>query len=208
VHCLVPGGALAPDGRTWRRARGTYLVPVRALSASFRGRFVAHWRRVLPHVPVPPAVWATPWVVFAKPTVQGAACVLRYLARYVHRAAITNARIVQVDPTTVTFRHQDSRTRSWRTMTLRGPEFLRRLLQHVLPRGFHKVRYYGFWRPHAAALRARLAHQLTRVAVSATACAAPTDPVLPRCAACGVGRLHVIRWLVRSRAPSPTAQPP
>ena len=70
VHCLVPGSALAPNGVTWRRARGNYLVPVRALSVGFRARPLARRRRVLPDVAVPPAVWKQPWVVYAKPTVQ------------------------------------------------------------------------------------------------------------------------------------------
>ena len=77
VHGLVPGGALAPDGVTWRRARGNYLMPVRALSVGFRARFLARWRRVLPDVAVPPAVWKKPWVVYATPTVQGEGPVLR-----------------------------------------------------------------------------------------------------------------------------------
>jgi hypothetical protein len=143
VHCLMPGGALAPDGVTWHRARGHYLVPVRALSVGFRARFLLRRTRLLPDVIVPATVWKRPWVVYAKPTVQGADGVLRYLARYVHRAAITDARIVRVDATTVTFRYQDAQARAWRTMTRAGEEFLRRFLQHVLPRGFHKVRYYG-----------------------------------------------------------------
>jgi hypothetical protein len=159
VHCLVPGGALAPDG-TWRMARGTYLVPVRALSVGFRARFLMRWKRLLPEVVIPASVWKKPWGVYAKPTVQGTDCVLRYLARYVHRAAITDARIVRVDATTVTFRYQAASTPGWRTMTLPGEEFLRRFLQHVLPRGFHKVRYYGFWRPQAVTTRVQLQDQL------------------------------------------------
>ena len=83
------------------------------------------------HCLVPAAVWKTPWVVDATPTVQGADLVLRYCARYVHRAAITDARIVRVDAATVSFRYQPARARAWRTMTLAGEEFQRRFLQHV-----------------------------------------------------------------------------
>jgi len=207
VHCLVPGGALAPDGVTWRPARGQYLVPVRALSAGFRARFLLRLKRVLPAVVVPATVWTTPWVVFAKPTVQGAALVLRYLARYVHRAAITDARILRVDAATVTFRYQDARARAWRTMTLPGEEFLRRFLQHVLPRGLHKVRYYGWWRPQAAAVRVRLHQQLTAPASrpppgdpppDAAAAPAPGCPPCPPCPHCGVGHLIRTRRLLRT----------
>ncbi|WP_411279441.1 transposase, partial [Gemmatimonas sp.] len=208
VHCLVPGGGLAIDGETWRRARGHYLVPVRALSVGFRARFLMRLKRLLPEVVVPVTVWKRPWVVYAKPTVQGADCVLRYLARYVHRAAITDARIVRVDARTVTFRYQEAQARAWRTMTLAGEEFLRRLLQHVLPRGLHKVRYYGWWRPQAAATRTQLQQQL-----------APPAPVqrdrvadgpggiapAPCCPQCGTGHLLRTRRLLRVRA---LARPP
>lgn len=208
VHCWVPGGALASDGATWRAARGQFLVPVRALSVGFRARFLRRLRRVLPDVVVPAAVWKTPWVVYAKPTVQGADCVLRYLARYVHRAAITDARIVRVTATTVTFRYQDAQARAWRTMTLPGEEFLRRFLQHVLPRGLHKVRYYGWWRPQAHAVRTRLQQQLTPPAPTPR----PAPPTAPEggppttcCPHCGTGHLRRTRPLRRVPA---HARPP
>ena len=207
VHCLVPGGALAPDGVTWRRARGNYLVPVRALSVGFRARFLARWRRVLPDVAVPPAVWKKPWVVYAKPTVQGEGPVLRYLARYVHRVAITDARIVRVDAATVTFRYQDATAHAWRTMTLPGEEFLRRFLQHVLPRGFHQVRYDGFWRPRAAATRVSLQQQLAPVRLVAPLPPAPAPSgaqPAPVCAHCGRGYVSTARPHARRHGKSAT----
>ena len=215
VHCLVPGGGLAADGVTWRPARGRYLVPVRALSVRFRARFLARLRAALPDVVVPAAAWAKPWVVYAKPTVQGSALVLRYLARYVHRVAITDARILAVDASTVTFRYRDARAPAWRTMTLAGEEFLRRFLQHVLPRGFHKVRYYGFWRPRAAPVRARLQQRLAPPTPLAPcpappACGPPiaTPPLHRRCSQCASGQLHIVRRLARARVVVPTARPP
>jgi hypothetical protein len=219
VHCLVPGGALGPDGTSWHPARGQYLVPVRALSVGFRARFLRRLRHVLPDVAVPPTVWRTPWVVYAKPTVQGAERVLRYLARYVHRAAITDARILTVTATTVTFRYQHAATRTWRTMTLPGEEFLRRFLQHVLPRGLHKVRYYGWWRPHAAPIRAHLQAQLAPARPASTAASDPTSRVAdsahtvgaPVCPHCGLGPL-VRRGPLPSFRPAdwggPPARPP
>ncbi len=208
VHCLVPGGALAPDGRTWCPARGTFLVPVRALAVGFRGRFLARLRATVPGVVVPPQVRHRPWVVYAKPTVQGTVRVLQYLARYVHRVAITDARLLAVDRTHVRFRYTDRRRQTTRTMSLPGVEFLRRFLQHVLPRGFHKVRYYGWWRPHATTLRARL--QLTLGA------APPTGPLFPPrppttpavCPQCAVGTLLAHRRLPRLQLPWASAPPP
>jgi hypothetical protein len=196
VHCLVPGGALAPDG-TWRPARAHFLVPVRALAAGFRARFLACVKPRCPDVVVPARLWRTPWVVYCKPTVQGSARVLQYLARYVHRVAITDARILRVDGEGVTFRYTDGRTHRWRTMTLAGDEFLRRFLQHVLPRGFHKVRYYGLWRPAAAARRAQLRAQLDRSAPSPATPPRVAEPRAdaPRCPACARGVLRIVRHL-------------
>ena len=202
VQCLVPGGALVADG-TWRRARGQYLVPVRALSVGVRARFLARCKRMRPDVAVPASVWRKPWVVYATPTVQGAECVLRYLARYVHRAAITDARIVRVDRASVTCRYPSAATQGWRTMTLPGEDFLRRLLQHVLPRGFHTVRYYGFWRPQAAATRVPLQHHLAPVPsrsrrTAPAAVVTPSEPSVPRCARCGQGHCYRTRRLRRA----------
>ena len=138
---------------------------------------------------------------------------LRYLAPSVHRTAITDARIVRVDATTVTFRYQDATARAWRTMTLPGEEFLRRFLQHVLPRGFHKVRYYGFWRPRAAATRAQRQQRLAPAPMVAEGQAERATPLLlvspaPRCTPCGHGHVYRIRRLVRTRDTTEIAQPP
>lgn len=207
-----PAGALRADG-TWRQARGHYLVPVRALSVGFRARFLMRWKRLLPDVVIPASVWTKPWVVYAKPTVQGADRVLRYLARYVHRAAITDARIVRVDATTVTFRYRDATARGWRTMMLRGEEFLRRFLQRVLPRGFHQVRYYGFWRPHAAEVRAELQHRLAPASVLVPRAAdhesSPSSlPFAPTCPQCGQGHLYRTRRLLRASHALARMDPP
>ena len=217
VHCLVPGGGLAPDGQTWAAARADFLVPVRALSVHFRVRFLARLRAQLPDVVVPPSVWRTPWVVYCKPAVQGSGAVLRYLARYVHRVAITNARLVSVTPDAVTFRYRDRRDAgagAWRPMTLSADEFLRRFLQHVLPRGFHKVRYYGIWHPSAAPLRARLTLALASPAAP-TAVARPEHitasggdtPPRP-CPRCEHGTLRLTHVIARAPRSRPTARAP
>lgn len=100
VHCLVPAGGLAPDGETWCAARADYLLPVRALSVRFRARFLARLRSALPDIVIPASVWTRPWVVYCKPNVQGTEAVLRYLARYVHRVAITDSRLVALTAST------------------------------------------------------------------------------------------------------------
>jgi hypothetical protein len=145
---LVPGGGLAPDGRTWRTVRRTgradFLVPVRALAKHFRGRFLHLARRALPDVPFPDIPWGKKWVVYAKRSTEARPDrLLDYLARYVHRTALTDKRISATDSRHVTFTYRDSRDGKRKAMTLTGSEFLRRFLQHVPPRGFHRVRAFG-----------------------------------------------------------------
>jgi hypothetical protein len=147
VHCLVTGGGLLADGQTWRPARPDYLVPVKALSRVFRGLFLDRIRRQWPDMQLPSSVGQKDWVVHCKPAVQGTEKVLEYLGRYLHRIAITNHRMLSIEDGNVTFRYKDSRSAQTKIMTLGTGEFIRRFLQHVLPTGVHKVRYYGLWSP-------------------------------------------------------------
>ncbi len=146
VHCLVTGGGLAADGN-WLDARKRYLVPVKALSVLFRAKFMALARKALPEESFPESIWEKDWVVYCKPAIQGSKKLLDYLGRYIHRIAITNRRILAIHKGQVTFEYKDSRDNRWRKCTVPGEEFLRRFLQHVLPRGLHKVRYYGLLSP-------------------------------------------------------------
>ena len=149
AHFLVPGRGLTGAGEP-RSARGNFLVPVKALSPIFRAKFMEMARQALPDVQFPAEVWHKEWVVYAKPAVQGSDRVLHYLGRYVHRIAITNNRILACDHDQVTFRYRQRKSKEpghWRTMTLPATQFMARFLQHVPPRGFHKVRYYGLWSP-------------------------------------------------------------
>lgn len=154
VHCLVTGGGWETNSREWRSSRGDYLVPVRALSVLFRRRFRERAETISQTLPVPATVWRTPWVVFCEPVRGGPGRILSYLGRYVHHIAISNDRILSADNGLVRFRYQDLRDGQGKVMTLSAEEFIRRYLQHVLPQGFHKVRYYGLWAPgHRPQLR-------------------------------------------------------
>jgi len=150
VHMLVPGGALAADGQTWLRVPGrkkTFLVPVKALAAGFRGRFLHLARRALAGVEFPTIPWEKRCVVYCKPTVQGADKVLQYLGRYVQRTAITDTSMIKNENGAVTFRYKCSADGQRKMMTLPAHVFLRRFLQHVPPRGFHRVRAFGLLHP-------------------------------------------------------------
>jgi hypothetical protein len=104
-------------------------------------------RKKLPDIELPASIWQKDWVVYCKPTVQGTDKVLTYLGRYVHRVAIANNRILSIDDGKVSFRYKDSKSHRTKTITLKAEEFIRRFLQHVLPKGAHKIRYYGLWSP-------------------------------------------------------------
>ena len=147
VHLLVSGGGMSDDGADWCQANASFLVPVKLLSkrisTTFRKTIKAKHPELLDEIPG--KAWRTNWCSFCVPYGRGEKAVLNYLGRYVFRTAITNHRIVDVTETDVTFRYKDRKTNAMRTETVTGIEFLRRFLLHVLPKGFHKVRYYGLW---------------------------------------------------------------
>lgn len=147
IHMLITAGGVSPDGQSWQPARGEFLLPVRALSVRIAAKFRNALKKQRPTLfaSIAAAVWRREWVSFCKHYGSGNDAVLNYLSRYVFRAAITNARILHMDDTHVTYRWKDRNAGVWRVIRLPGVEFLRRFLQHVLPRGFHKVRYTGLW---------------------------------------------------------------
>ena len=147
VHMLVTGGGITSDGEHWEPARGEFLVPVDVLSRKIAAKFRDAVKKQKPDLfaNISTGVWRRKWVSFVKHYGHGNEAVLNYLSRYIFRTAISNARILAVDETHVTFRSKDHGTGTWRTTRLPGVEFVGRFLQHVLPRGFHRVRYYGLW---------------------------------------------------------------
>jgi hypothetical protein len=160
VHYLVPGGGVADD-ELWRPSRNNFLLPVKALSKVVRARFRDALRKADPDsfAQIPAQVWQKEWVVHCQPVGRGWHA-LKYLAPYIFRVAIGNRRILKLAHGKVTFRYRTTDTGALKTCTLPAQEFIRRFLQHVLPRGFVKVRYYGFLcsglRQRLAALRDRL----------------------------------------------------
>jgi hypothetical protein len=149
VHLLITAGGITSDGQHWESARGGFLVPVAVLSRKIASLFQEALRVKMPDefAGIPAEVWKREWVCFVKHYGHGNDAVLNYLSRYIFRTAISNARILDMDSSHVTFRSKDRKAQRWRTERLPGEEFLRRFSQHILPRGFHKVRYYGLWHP-------------------------------------------------------------
>ena len=145
IHILVPAVGLDANDELVR-ARDNFFLPVPALSRLFRGKLRTLAEEALGERL--PWVKEKEWVVHCKPTVKNGKGVLRYLARYMFRQGITNSRIlIHHDDGSVTFKYKDGKTGVWKQMTLPAMEFIRRFLQHVLPRGLHKVRYAGLWHP-------------------------------------------------------------
>lgn len=237
LHCVVTGGALAPDGGRWIRARRSFLFPVRALSLVFRGLFLdaldaafaagclhfcgglAALQEPLRFARLTRRLRRRKWVVYARRPFAGPRSVLRYLGRYTHRVALTNARLVALDAQSVRFTWKDYADHARRkTMTLDGVEFLRRFLQHVLPRGFVRIRHYGLL-AHAQKARrlARCRELLGQVDPSAAPPPASAVALLAeragldvtRCPACRAGRLVLTRPIPPSTPPPPRrARPP
>src|SRR5881296_1540977 len=151
IHCVVPAGGLSPDHRRWVHPRYPFFLPVKVLSRVFRGKFLAGLKRLHRH----------DWVVYAKPAFGGPMQVLRYLGRYTHRVAISNHRLLALEQERVTFRWKDyAHGGKQGQMTLAATEFLRRFFLHVLPRGFVRIRHFGFLANRFRASRLALSRQL------------------------------------------------
>jgi len=228
LHGVLPAGGIAPDGARWVPCRPHFFLPVRVLSRRFRRLYLAGleqlyaqgqlsfmgrcrelaeptpWRRLLA------TLGAQEWVVYAKEPLQDPQHVLTYLARYTHRVAISNHRLVALEDGQVTFRYKDyARGHRLRTLTLEAVEFLRRLMLHVPPHGFHRLRHFGFLanRVRQAKLmqcRALLGHATRPLVREATvdreAPAVPAGEPGTLCPLCQHGHMQLIQTLYRQPA--------
>ena len=149
IHYIVPAGAFDSRIHRWHPCPTAFYAPVRVLSKLMKARMFAGLRRAGLLSELPPDAFKKDWNVDCRPVGSGVRA-LRYLSAYVFRAAISDKRIVQVSERTVTFAYTDTKTGTNKRMTLSGAEFLRRFLQHVLPSGFMRIRYYGFLHPCSA----------------------------------------------------------
>jgi hypothetical protein len=206
LHMIVPGGGLRADQRKWRRTRKPdWLLPSAALAARFRARFEQAMQAALPawHAQIPDSCWKQPWVVNLRAVGRGEAAI-KYLARYVSRSAISQQRIEHLGTHTVRFNYRDSQSGVKKSCTLSADEFMRRYLQHVLPSGIHRIRYYG-WEHPAAHRRRRKVETLLAVRIVINTTAQP-DPWHLRCPHCQDFTLVAVWTLwAPARAPPPLA---
>jgi hypothetical protein len=228
VHMIVPGGGLSLDGQHWVSCRPSFFLPVRVLSRLFRRLFLeqlaaAHAGGKLQffgnHAPLSDAkafaayltpLRSTDWVVYSKRPFGGPKEVLRYLARYTHRVAISNRRLIACDDKSVTFKWKDYRIEGperYKVMSLATDEFIRRFLMHVLPSGFHRIRYYGLLASGKRAeniARARELLTLPMLPIEAIKAATTSaeEPQTPKhsCPCCG-NRMIIIETFARGGQP-------
>lgn len=211
VHYLVPGGGL--HGNQWLPSRPDFFLPVKALSILFRARFQARLRTWALFSQIPNKVWSQDWVVHCLPVGDGQAA-LKYLAPYIYRVALSNRRLINfvdqgsIEKSQVTFEYRQSDTGQLKRCTLSVEQFIQRFLQHVLPKGFVKVRYFGFFAPNRRAtlsLAKKLLTQQnppsTHLHVQADSAAALSSKVL--CPTCGTPMDFLC-----SLAPCPVARSP
>jgi hypothetical protein len=207
VHFIVPGGAISESGTQWLSSRCDFLVPVLALSKIYRAKYKALMDRYGLLDKIDPAVWTEAWNVNCQAVGDGRDS-LRYLAPYVFRVAIGNHRIVAVTPLEdgtglVTFKVKPSGERKYRQQTVTAEEFIRRFLQHVLPKGFQKVRHFGFMHKRSKVSRTWLAMLVTvtlnMVYVLIVTPTPPPKKRRPLCSECG-GELVFIGFVRSTEA--------
>jgi hypothetical protein len=222
IHCVVPGGGLAPDRSQWIACREKFFLPVRVLSSLYRGKLLDSLNRARERGDIglhgeqahlaDPARWkallkrlrAKQWVVYAKPPFGGPEQVLKYLARYTHRVAISNSRIVSIDDDSVVFRWKDYADENrQRTMKLNGAEFIRRFLMHALPSGFVRIRHFGLFANSVRAANLELCRRLVPRASASSTLELPapkadrevSDETVRACPVCTPGRMRFQRDL-------------
>ena len=186
IHYVVPAGALSKHDGQWRPSRDDFFLPVRAMSKIFKAKFLDAMKSCRLASSICTDVWKQAWVVDCRMVGAGAQAI-KYLAPYVFKVAISNSRIIKVENRRVFFKYKKHGSNRWRTISLEVMEFIRRFLQHVLPSGFMKVRYYGFMSPGSSVSMRHVAECIQRCAAAVKRALGPIDfePFVPRCEKCG-----------------------
>lgn len=202
LHCIVPGGGIDKSGKWMNiRADGRFLFPVKAMSKVFRAKYVAALRKTdLYTKELSTALFAKPWVVYAKRSFAHADSVVEYLGRYTHKIAISNRRITAIENGDITFTYKDYRTGGQvKEMTLKQEEFIRRFAQHILPKRFVRIRHYGILSSTWKRSKLKVLQQKMRPVATK-----PKDKQTHqgRCPCCREGRLITLLYFDR-RGPPP-----
>ena len=218
VHCVVPGGGISPDGARWIGCKKqSFFLPVKVLSSRFRRLFLTYLResfrkgRLNFYGDMAGLAWPVAlealcqqarriqWIVFVKPPFGGPEQVLKYLARYTHRVAISNRRLLSMEDDRVSFEYKDyadcNRTK---VMTLAATEFIRRFLLHILPSGFVRIRQFGFLANRARGKKLALCRMLLGAPIPQRITEErPDEHERKRCPACNTGHLVLVRLIPR-----------
>jgi hypothetical protein len=214
IHFVIPGGGLSEDHTRWVSSGERFLLPVKVLSRVFRGKFLDFLRRAFRKRKLAfhgdlasladadafnklvDRAFQCEWVVYAKPPFGGPEQVLRYLARYTHRVAISNRRILSIDGNEVTFRWKDyAHGNKNKVMTLKATEFLRRFLIHVLPKGFVRIRFFGFLANRRRSKLLAVCRQLLNAKAPSPSAGAEPIEQQTQCPLCHNGVLHIVERL-------------
>lgn len=191
IHYVVPAGAVTKADGKWHPSRADFFLPVRAMSKIFKAKFQDIMQKLGLAPSICPDVWKQAWVVDCRMVGAGAQAV-KYLAPYVFKVAISNSRLIKIEDRKVFFKHKKHRSNRWRTISLDVMEFIHRFLQHVLPSGFMKVRYYGFMSPGSKISMKDVAESIKRCAAQVVHALRPVciEPFVPRCEKCGGTMLY------------------
>ncbi len=226
LHCVVPGGGISPDGARWIGCGERFFLPVRVLSCRFRNTFLIYLRESfregklqfhgeMAHLNKPAAFETLcreakriKWVVYAKPPFGGPGQVLKYLARYTHRIAISNSRILSIDGGQVTFEWKDyAHGNKTGTMTLDAFEFIRRFLLHIVPAGFVRIRQFGFLANRVRAKKLELCRALLGAPPPPAVIVDPSGETEGQdrklCPVCRVGHMILVSVVQSARLPQP-----
>ena len=149
LHLVIAGGAVSEDGKQWLSSRQDLFVHTKPLTLIFKAKFRDAMKKNNLFHKIEPSVWKEKWVVDSQSAGEGQNA-LRYLARYVFRVAISNNRIKSIENNVIRFTYKERERKTWKPMELDAMEFIRRFLQHVVPKGFMKIRHYGFLNPNSA----------------------------------------------------------
>ena len=221
LHCLVAGGVISKDKKRFIACTGDYLFNQKALSLVFRGKFIQHMKKMCQthklqlsadaYKKLKNTLFAKRWVVSVRDPVKRPEYVLEYLARYTHRVAITNNRIKSLKDGQVTFTAKNRKKKSTESVTISAVEFIRRFLLHSLPKGFVRIRHYGFWANRNRIANLNIIRSLLKLPTQFTKMKASLEQLMLQltsidittCPCCNKGKMRLLTQIPSYRARAP-----